>query len=98
VLPFQVTTIVDAPEGFEERLERLSLNLTSLTIFVPERHDLAMMKVARGYEHDLEALEDVHRLQPLGMDTLTSVEMELSSTQLVTSGGTTMRLMRRSYR
>jgi hypothetical protein len=70
VLPFQITTIVDAPEGFEERLQKVSLNLTSLAVFVPERHDLAIMKVARGYEHDLQALEDVHRLQPFELDIL----------------------------
>jgi hypothetical protein len=35
-------------------------------VLVPERHDLAMTKLARGYEHDLrlQALEDIHRLQP----------------------------------
>src|SRR3954469_21785445 len=70
VLPFQVTTVVDAPEGFEERLQKLSLSLASLAVFVPEQHDLAIMKLARGYEHDLQALEDVHDLQPFDLDIL----------------------------
>ena len=70
VLAVQITTVVDAPEGFEGRLQRISLSLSSLTVLLPERHDLAMMKLSRGYEHDLEALEDIHRLQPFDVDTL----------------------------
>jgi hypothetical protein len=29
-----------------------------------------MMKLSRGYEHDLQALEDIHRLQPFDLGTL----------------------------
>jgi hypothetical protein len=39
-------------------------------VLVPERHDLAIMKLARGYEHDLQALEDIHRLHPFEVETL----------------------------
>jgi len=39
-------------------------------VLVPERHDLAIMKLARGYEHDLQALEDIHRLRPFEVETL----------------------------
>jgi len=41
-----------------------------LKIFVPEKHDLALMKVLRGDEHDLEAIEGIHRLSPLDADIL----------------------------
>jgi hypothetical protein len=37
---------------------------------VPERHDLALMKIVRGYEHDLEAIEAIHRRFPLELETL----------------------------
>src|SRR5260370_41348365 len=71
VLPVQVVGIAEAPEGLEERAQRVPLErAVRLTVLVPERHDLAMMKLARGYEHDLHALEDIHRLQPLAAETL----------------------------
>src|SRR5713226_8523285 len=71
VLPVQVVGIAEAPEGLEQRAQRVALeSATRLTVFVPERHDLAMMKLARGYEHDLQALEDIHRLQPFEVETL----------------------------
>lgn len=71
VLPVQVVGIAEAPEGFEERTQKIPLErAVRLTVLVPERHDLAMMKLARGYEHDLQALEDIHRLQPFEVETL----------------------------
>src|SRR6266481_692803 len=36
-----------------------STGATQLTVLVPERRDLAIMKLARGYEHDLQALEEI---------------------------------------
>lgn len=37
---------------------------------VPEKHDLALMKVIRGYEHDLDGIEAIHRRSPLDLETL----------------------------
>jgi hypothetical protein len=37
---------------------------------VPEKHDLVLMKVVRGYEHDLEAIEGIHAHSPLRLETL----------------------------
>lgn len=37
---------------------------------MPEVHDLALMKVARGLTHDLDALEDVHRVHAFDLETL----------------------------
>jgi hypothetical protein len=44
--------------------------LKKLKTFVPEKHDLVLMKVIRGEEHDLEAIEGIHRLSPLEVDVL----------------------------
>ena len=71
ILPVQVVTIAEAPEGFVERALPIPIEGSSkLTVLVPERHDLAMMKLARGYEHDLRALEDIHRIEPFDLETL----------------------------
>jgi len=37
---------------------------------VPEKHDLVLMKVLRGDEHDLEAIEAIHQRSPLDLSTL----------------------------
>src|SRR3989442_5861474 len=67
----QVVGIAEGPEGLEGRAQKVALEgTTQLTVLVPERHDLAIMKLARGYEHDLQALEDIHRLQPFDVETL----------------------------
>ena len=37
---------------------------------VPERHDLVLMKVIRGDEHDLQAIEAIHQRVPLDLEIL----------------------------
>jgi hypothetical protein len=37
---------------------------------VPEKHDLVLMKVLRGDEHDLQAIEAIHRRSPLDLPIL----------------------------
>jgi len=70
VLPVQVVGLAELPEGTEARATPVALGTTRLTVLVPERHDLAMMKLGRGYEHDLQALEDIHRKQPFSISVL----------------------------
>ena len=48
------------------------LGLIRLTVVVPERHDLALMKTIRGYQHDVEVIERIHRRQHLSLETLRS--------------------------
>jgi hypothetical protein len=63
--------IADPPWNFEDRLEELAeLGLGKLEVQVPERHDLALMKTVRGYTHDLEVLQQMHRDRPFDLDTL----------------------------
>lgn len=70
-IPVSQVGVFTAPYDFEDRLEPVqNLGLTHLQLFVPERHDFAIMKLARGYEHDLETIEDLHRMQPLSLDLL----------------------------
>jgi hypothetical protein len=69
-VPLQRSGIADAPYDFESRLERVLPNLTRLQILVPERHDLVLMKAVRCYEHDLEAIAEIHAHSPLDLQTL----------------------------
>lgn len=70
-VPISSVATFAAPYQYEDRLVRLVLpGLVKLVVEVPEAHDLALMKVARGEGHDLAAVEDVHRLHPLDLDCL----------------------------
>lgn len=59
-VPMRFTEIVIAPYDFESRVVRILGDLGKLEVYVPERHDLAIMKMARGTEHDLAGIEEIH--------------------------------------
>ena len=73
-VPIQSVGIVQPPYEYEDRLRPLPIRgLKRLQILVPEAHDLALMKVARGEAHDLEAIEEIHRIslaRPRGFEPL----------------------------
>lgn len=70
-VPVQVAAIAEAPFNFEDRLVPLQPGgFKHLRVFLPEAHDLAMLKVARGHSHDLAAIEEIHRVHPLSLETL----------------------------
>jgi Nucleotidyltransferase of unknown function (DUF6036) len=72
-IPVSFAAVAEAPYDFEDRLTPLTdLGLTRLTVVVPERHDLALMKMLRGYQHDIEVIEQIHQRQPLSLDVLRS--------------------------
>jgi hypothetical protein len=47
-----------------------------LHLFVPEQHDLALMKMVRGYENDIQAIVEIHQNYPLEQKVLTERFME----------------------
>jgi hypothetical protein len=70
-LPAAQTGLYFAPYDHEERLEQLAVpGLKYLRVEIPERHDLAIMKIARGYDRDLEAVAQIHRAEALDLRTL----------------------------
>ncbi len=72
-MPIQSVGIVQPPYEYEDRLRPLPIRgLKRLRVMVPEAHDLALMKVARGETHDLEAIEEIHRVSPLSLAALIS--------------------------
>jgi hypothetical protein len=69
-IPVTQSGVADAPHNFESRLERVLPRLDRLRVWVPEKHDLALMKAIRGYEHDLQAIAEIHAHSPLDLNTL----------------------------
>lgn len=69
--PVSSCPVMEAPYSYEDRLERVEIEgLRHLRVFVPEVHDLALMKAARSSEKDIRALLDVHAQHPLDLSTL----------------------------
>lgn len=60
------------PDNYEDRVKDLRgpLNLKNLSIIVPDKYDLVISKAARGYEHDVAAIEGIHERHPLSERTL----------------------------
>lgn len=72
-IPIGTAGIYDAPYEWEGRLitpEDLEFN--SMSVFVPERHDLALMKIMRAEEHDIQVLLEMHEVEPFKLEILTS--------------------------
>jgi hypothetical protein len=69
-VPLQKSAVADAPLEFESRLERVLPSLQRLKILVPEKHDLVLMKAVRCYEHDLDAIAEIHAHSPLDLEVL----------------------------
>jgi len=69
-VPVNQVGIAECPYFYQERLVTLNLRLKRLVVRVPERHDLALMKMARGTQHDLAVLEQMHTVQQFDLDTL----------------------------
>ena len=69
-VPFAQSGVADGPHDFESRLERVLPRLRRLKVMVPEKHDLVLMKVLRGDEHDLQAIEAIHERSTLELPIL----------------------------
>ncbi len=70
-VPISSVGVSSQPYDFEDRLQRVpESELANLEIFIPEAHDLAIMKMARGESHDIAALVEMHRHTPFAADTL----------------------------
>ena len=68
--PCGPVAVWDAPYHYEDRLRRILPELKMLHFFAPEEHDLAMMKISRCEERDMEDLKALHAVHPLSLDTL----------------------------
>jgi hypothetical protein len=69
-MPFGQSGVADGPYGFEDRLLRALPSLKRLTVVVPERHDLALMKTVRGDQADFAKLRAIHERTPFDLSLL----------------------------
>jgi len=73
--------VADLPYDYEDRLRPArGLRLDKLVLAFPDKYDLALAKAVRGYQHDLDAIEGIHRRHHLSEKTLVSrFEKEMSA-------------------
>ena len=69
-MPFEQSGVADGPYDFEDRLLRAMPRLARLTVLVPERHDLALMKTVRGDQADFAKLQAIHERKPFDLSVL----------------------------
>jgi hypothetical protein len=63
--------VADLPLNYEDRLRPArGLRLERLTLVFPDKYDLALAKAVRGYQHDIDAIEGIHRRHRLAPRTL----------------------------
>jgi hypothetical protein len=53
------STVAEVPLRYDERLVRQLPELSSLEVWVLEKHDLVLSKAVRCYEHDLQQLREI---------------------------------------
>jgi hypothetical protein len=76
-VPMGMSGIAEGPEGLESRLERALPHLERLIVWVPEKHDLVLMKTLRAEQHDLDAIAEIHAHSPLNLGILVQRFKEL---------------------
>jgi hypothetical protein len=69
-MPVEQSGVADGPRGFEDRLLRAMPRLDRLSVLVPERHDLALMKTVRGDQADFAKLQAIHARKPFDLSLL----------------------------
>jgi len=69
-VPIEMAGVSDGPYHYEDRIQTVSMRLKKLRVLVPERHDLALMKVVRGDRHDEDMIAEIHAHQPLKLHVL----------------------------
>ena len=70
-IPVSPVGVYDAPYCYEDRIQQYDdIKLRFLRISVPEQHDLALMKIVRGYENDIQTISDIHKNSPFSFETL----------------------------
>lgn len=69
-IPVVPAAVADVPWDFQDRLQVEPGAWARLTVRKLEPHDLALSKAVRGFENDFAAIEALHRIIPLDLDTL----------------------------
>jgi hypothetical protein len=63
--------VTELPYNYSDRIKRVrGLQLKNLTLLIPDKYDLALSKMLRGYPHDVDAIEGISEKHHLSMKTL----------------------------
>jgi hypothetical protein len=69
-IPLEQAPVPYAPVTYEERRYKPDLRLRNLVLWVPERHDILMMKALRAAKHDLQVIQEMHETTPFDLETI----------------------------
>jgi hypothetical protein len=69
-IPLDRAAIADPPYNYEDRRRPLDLPFRYLTVWVPEKHDILLMKTVRAMRHDEEVLQEMHHAEPFNLDII----------------------------
>lgn len=69
-IPIDRAAVADPPWDYEDRRQPLDLHLGKLGVWVPERHDLLLMKAVRAARHDVQVIQEMHAAEPFQLDVL----------------------------
>ena len=70
-IPLSKAGVAEVPYNYEERLARYEeISLRNLIIWIPDIHDLILMKTMRADQHDLEVIEEIAKKNPVDANTL----------------------------
>jgi hypothetical protein len=69
-IPLVQAPVPHAPVTYEERRYRPDLPFRNLVLWVPERHDILVMKALRASNHDLRVIEEMHKTVPFNLETI----------------------------
>lgn len=70
-IPFGMASVSDGPYYFEDRLiDYEPDSFKNFKVKVPEVIDLILMKTVRGYEHDINAIEQMIKTQKVKLEDL----------------------------
>lgn len=69
-IPLDRSTVADPPYNYEDRRRPLDLPFKNLVIWVPEKHDLLLMKALRAAKHDEEVIQEMHQAEPFDLETI----------------------------
>lgn len=70
MIPVGQAGVADVPYHYEGRLQQVMPHLGHLVVRVLDKHDLALSKVVRGYEHDMQQIDALHQTEPLDYDVM----------------------------
>ena len=69
-IPLDRASVADPPYNYEDRRQCLDLPFRHLRVWVPERHDLLLMKAVRAARHDEEVIQEMHEAEPFDLEVI----------------------------